>query len=200
MFALARVENGDSFSEALQRHPKTFTRMYVCMIAAGEKSGFLAEVLNRLAVYLENTDRLRRKVKSAMLYPTVVCVAAAGVTILLLTKVVPVFGEIFSSFKATLPAPTMYLIKISNMVKSLLPLLIIGGGVIVYGWLTFVKTPAGRFLWDSRRIRLPVFGSIAHNICLARFTRTFASLIRAGVPILEVGAGHRFQDRRQRRD
>src|SRR5664279_1805119 len=182
----ARVESGDSFSEALGKHPKAFSRLYICMVSAGEKGGLLAEILARLATYLENTARLRKKVKSAMMYPTVVTVVAILITIFLLVKVVPVFGEIFSSFNATLPAPTQYLINISNLVKHYLILFIIAGGGGVYGWFYFIKTPMGRYFWDSRRIRLPVFGSIAHKICLARFTRTLASLIRSGVPILEV--------------
>ena len=104
----ARVEGGDSFSEALQKHPKAFSRLYVCMVAAGEKGGLLAEILARLATYLENTARLRKKVKSAMMYPTVVTIVAILITIFLLVKVVPVFGEIFTSFSATLPTPTLY--------------------------------------------------------------------------------------------
>src|SRR6266513_6282503 len=112
-----RVEGGDSFSEALQKHPKAFNRLYVCMVAAGEKGGLLAEILARLATYLENTARLRKKVKSAMMYPTVVTVVAILITIFLLVKVVPVFGEIFKSFNSALPAPTQYLINISNIVK-----------------------------------------------------------------------------------
>jgi type IV pilus assembly protein PilC len=182
----ARVEGGDSFSEALAKHPKAFSRLYVCMVAAGEKGGLLSEILARLATYLENTARLRHKVKSAMLYPTVVTVVAIVITILLLVKVVPIFGEIFTSFKATLPAPTQYLINLSNMVKSYFILFALVAGGAAYGWFYFLQTPAGRYLWDSRRIRLPVFGTIAHKICLARFARTFASLVRSGVPILEV--------------
>jgi type IV pilus assembly protein PilC len=182
----ARVESGDSFSEALQKHPKAFSRLYVCMVAAGEKGGLLAEILARLAVYLENSARLRKKVKSAMMYPTVVTIVAILITIFLLIKVVPVFGEIFTSFNATLPAPTLYLIKISNLVKKYLILFALAGGAAGYGWFYFIKTPTGRWFWDSRRIKLPIFGSIAHKICLARFTRTLASLIRSGVPILEV--------------
>jgi type IV pilus assembly protein PilC len=181
-----RVEGGDSFSEALQKHPKAFIRLYVCMVSAGEKGGLLAEILSRLAVYLENAARLRKKVKSAMMYPTVVSVVAILITIFLLIKVVPVFGEIFKSFGATLPAPTQFLIDLSHFVQKFILLLVLGGGGAVYGWFYFIKTPAGRTFWDSYRIRLPVFGSIAHKICLARFTRTLASLIRSGVPILEV--------------
>jgi type IV pilus assembly protein PilC len=181
-----RVEGGDSFSEALQKHPKAFSRLYVCMVAAGEKGGLLAEILARLAVYLENAARLRKKVKSAMMYPTVVTVVAILITIFLLVKVVPVFGEIFSSFQSKLPAPTLYLISLSNFVKHYIVLILLAGGGLVYAWLYFIKTPAGRQFWDSRRIKLPIFGVIAHKICLARFTRTLASLIRSGVPILEV--------------
>src|SRR5207248_1117262 len=181
-----RVEGGDSFSEALQKHPKVFTRLYVCMVGAGEKGGLLAEILARLAVYLENSARLRKKVKSAMMYPTVVTVVAILITIFLLVKVVPVFGDIFSSCGAKLPAPTQYLINLSEFVKKYIILLLLGGGGAVYGWFYFIKTKAGREFWDSRRIKLPIFGSIAHKICLARFTRTLASLIRSGVPILEV--------------
>src|SRR2546423_4259630 len=120
-----RVEGGDSFSEALQKHPKVFTRLYVCMVAAGEKGGLLAEFMARLATYLENAARLRKKVKSAMMYPTVVTVVAILITIFLLVKVVPVFGEIFASFGAKLPAPTQFLINISDIVKHYLVFIIL---------------------------------------------------------------------------
>jgi type IV pilus assembly protein PilC len=182
----SRVEGGDSFSEALQKHPKAFGRLYTCMVAAGEKGGLLAEILARLAVYLENTARLRKKVKSAMMYPTVVTIVAILITIFLLIKVVPVFGEIFSSFGSKLPAPTQYLVDISHFVQHYILFILVAGGVGVYGWFYFIKTPYGRRFWDTYRIRLPIFGSIAHKICLARFTRTLASLVRSGVPILEV--------------
>jgi type IV pilus assembly protein PilC len=181
-----RVEGGDSFSEALQKHPKAFSRLYVCMVAAGEKGGLLAEILSRLAVYLENAARLRKKVKSAMMYPSVVTIVAILITIFLLVKVVPVFGEIFKSFNAELPGPTQTLITISNFVKSYILLVLVGLGGGIYGWFYFIKTKPGRQFWDTYRIKLPIFGVIAHKICLARFTRTLASLVRSGVPILEV--------------
>jgi type IV pilus assembly protein PilC len=181
-----RVEGGDSFSEALSKHPKVFTKLYVCMVGAGEKGGLLAEIMSRLATYLENSARLRKKVKSAMMYPTAVTIIAIGITIFLLVKVVPVFGDIFSGFGAKLPTPTQYLINVSNLMQKLWWALALGGAAVVYGWLYFIKTPPGRWFWDSKRITMPIFGVIAHKICLARFTRTFASLIRSGVPILEV--------------
>jgi type IV pilus assembly protein PilC len=182
----ARVEAGDSFSEALQKHPKVFNRLYYSMVSAGEKGGLLAEILARLATYLENTARLRKKVKSAMMYPTIVTVVAIGITLFLLVKVIPVFGEIYTGFGAKLPGPTLFLINVSNVVKRYIFLILLAGGGAVYGWLYFIKTPPGRLFWDSKRIKLPIFGSIAHKICLARFSRTLASLIRSGVPILEV--------------
>ena len=181
-----RVEGGDSFSEALQKHPNAFSKLYVAMVGAGERGGLLAEILARLAVYLENTARLRKKVKSAMMYPTVVTVVAILITIFLLVKVIPVFGDIYKDFGATLPGPTLFLINLSNVLKHYFLLFLLAGGGSVYGWFYFIKTKGGREFWDGRRIKLPIFGSIAHKICLARFTRTLASLIRSGVPILEV--------------
>src|SRR5271163_1911679 len=110
-----RVEGGDSFSDALLKHPKVFNKLYCAMVSAGEKGGLLAEILARLATYQENTARLRKKVKSSMMYPTVVTVVALGITTFLLVKVVPVFGGIFTSMGGHLPTPTQYLINISNV-------------------------------------------------------------------------------------
>ncbi len=181
-----RVEGGDSFSEALSKHPKTFNKLYVCMVGAGERGGLLSEILSRLATYLENTAKLRKKVKSAMMYPVAVTLVAVGITIFLLVKVVPVFGEVYSGFGSKLPAPTQMLIDLSTFVQSYLIYMLAVTGGLVYGWMAWLKTPKGLEFWDSTRIRLPIFGVIAHKICLARFTRTLASLIRSGVPILEV--------------
>jgi len=181
-----RIEGGDSFSEALTKHPKVFNKLYVAMVGAGERGGLLAEILARLATYLENTARLRKKVKSAMMYPTAVTLIAIGITIFLLVKVVPVFGDVYKGFGKNLPAPTQFLISLSNAVKAYILYIIPAMAGIVYGWLAYIKTKSGREFWDRTRIRLPIFGSIAHKICLARFTRTLSSLIRSGVPILEV--------------
>jgi type IV pilus assembly protein PilC len=182
----ARVESGDSFSEALVRHPKVFNRLFVCMVGAGERGGLLAEILARLATYLENTARLRKKVKSACMYPTAVTIVAIGITIFLLVKVVPVFGDVYKSFGSKLPGPTQVLITLSEFVKAYLLYILAAVVGIIYSWFAYIKTKKGREFWDRNRIRLPIFGQIAHKICLARFTRTLASLIRAGVPILEV--------------
>jgi type IV pilus assembly protein PilC len=182
----SRVQSGESYSEALQKHPRVFNRLYVSMISAGEKGGMIAEIMARLATYLENTERLRKKVKTALMYPTVVTIVAIGITVFLLVKVIPVFQDVYKGFGAQLPGPTQTLMDISNIIRHWFVLVILFVGAVIWGWLAYIKTSAGREFWDSRRIRLPVFGAIAHKICLARFTRTLASLIRSGVPILEV--------------
>ena len=182
----SRVEAGESLSEALTRHPKAFNRLYVAMVGAGEKGGLLAEILARLATYLENMDRLRKKVKMALMYPTTVTVVAICITIFLLVKVIPTFQDVYSGFGAKLPAPTQFLIGLSEIVQHYFIYLILLAGVGVWAWLYFIKTTKGREFWDAQRIKLPIFGVIAHKICLARFTRTLSSLIRSGVPILEV--------------
>jgi type IV pilus assembly protein PilC len=182
----SRVESGESLSDSLRRHPKSFNKLYVSMVAAGEKGGLLAEILARLATYLENTERLRKKVKTALMYPTVVTVVAIGITIFLLVKVIPVFQDVYSGFGAKLPGPTQVLMDISDILRHYLIVVIIAGIALAYAWIYFIKTKPGREFWDGRRIKLPIFGPIAHKICLARFTRTLSSLIRSGVPILEV--------------
>src|SRR5208282_3359326 len=111
-----RVEGGDSFSEALQKHPKAFNRLYYSMVAAGEKGGLLSEILARLATYLENTERLRKKVKTALMYPTAVTVVAICITTFLLVKVSPTFKDVYSGFGAQLPGPTQFLIDISDVI------------------------------------------------------------------------------------
>jgi type IV pilus assembly protein PilC len=182
----SRVESGESFSDALLKHPKTFNKLYCSMVSAGEKGGLLAEIMARLATYLEKTERLRKKVKTALMYPTAVTVVAIGITTFLLVKVIPTFKEVYAGFGAKLPGPTQVLMDISDLVRHYLIVFILAGGAAAWGWLYYIKTKQGREFWDGRRIKLPIFGQIAHKICLARFTRTLASLVRSGVPILEV--------------
>jgi len=182
----SRVEGGDSFSQALTKHPKVFSRLFISMVDAGEKGGLLAEVLARLATYLENTARLRKKVKSAMMYPIVVTVVAIAITTFLLVRVVPVFGDIYRGFGADLPGPTQFLIDLSELLQKYIIYLVPAMIMALYGWFMYIKTKPGREFWDRLRIQLPIVGPIAHKIALSRFTRTLASLVRSGVPILEV--------------
>jgi type IV pilus assembly protein PilC len=121
-----------------------------------------------------------------MMYPTVVTVVAIGITIFLLVKVVPVFGEVYKGFGAKLPGPTTFLIGVSNVVRSYILFILPAMVGVIYGWVAYTKTKSGREFWDRTRLKVPIFGQIAHKICLARFSRTLASLVRSGVPILEV--------------
>jgi len=184
----ALVQQGDSFFEAISKHPLVFNRLYVSMVKAGESGGLLAEILDRLASFLESSARLKKKIKSAMTYPVIVICIAFAITTFLIVKVVPVFGEIFADFGANLPAPTQFLLDVSSFIRGNWYWLILIIGGTIFGVKAFLNTERGRQLWDTYKLKLPVFGPLVHKICMTRFARTFAQLIRAGVPILEVMA------------
>ncbi|HWY40465.1 MAG TPA: type II secretion system F family protein [Chthoniobacterales bacterium] len=181
-----RVQGGETFNEAIAKHPRVFNRLYVSMVKAGEAGGLLAEILDRLAGFLESSARLRKKVKSAMTYPVIVVCIAFAITTFLIVRVVPIFGEIFKDFGAKLPAPTQFLIDVSDFIRGEWYFLIVGIASIIFGVRTFVRSTRGKQLWDKWKLKLPVFGPLIHKIAMSRFARTFAQLIRSGVPILEV--------------
>jgi type IV pilus assembly protein PilC len=182
----SRVQGGDTFHEAIGKHPRVFNQLYVSMVKAGEHGGLLAEILDRLAGFLEATARLRKKVKSAMTYPVIVICIAFAITTFLIVKVVPIFGEIFKDFGAKLPAPTQFLIDVSDFIRGNWYLLALGIGGTIFGVRYFLRSKRGKQLSDKWKLKLPVFGPLVHKICMSRFSRTFAQLIRSGVPILEV--------------
>jgi len=182
----ARVQGGETFHESLAKHPRVFNRLFISMVKAGEHGGLLAEILDRLAGFLEASARLRKKVKSAMTYPVIVVCIAFAITTFLIVRVVPIFGEIFADFGAKLPAPTQFLIDVSDFVRSQWYFLILGIGGTIFGVRAFLRSTRGKQLWDRWKLKLPVFGPLVHKICMSRFARTFAQLIRSGVPILEV--------------
>ena len=181
-----RVQGGETFHESIAKHPRVFDRLFVSMVKAGEHGGLLAEILDRLAGFLEASARLRKKVKSAMTYPVIVICIAFAITVFLLVKVVPIFGEIFQDFGAKLPAPTQFLIDVSEFMRNEWYFLILGFGGAFFGLRAFVRSTRGKQLWDRWKLKLPIFGPLIHKICMSRFSRTFAQLIRSGVPILEV--------------
>jgi len=185
---MARVQQGDTFTEAISKHPKIFSRLYISMVKAGESGGMLAEILDRLAGFLEAAARLTKKVKSAMTYPISVISIAFVITTFLIVKVVPTFATIFTSFGKSLPAPTQFLIDVSGAIRGNWIMIILLMGGAVYGIRRFLDTKTGAELWDRYKLKLPVMGPLVHKICMSRFARTFAQLIRAGVPILEVMA------------
>src|SRR6266705_1514956 len=181
-----RVQGGETFHESISKHPRVFNRLFVSMVKAGESGGLLAEILERLAGFLEASARLRKKVKSAMTYPVIVVCIAFAITTFLIVRVVPIFGEIFADFGAKLPAPTQFLIDVSNFVRGQWYILLAAMAGAYFGVRTFLRSTRGKQLWDRWKLKLPVFGPLVHKICMSRFARTFAQLIRSGVPILEV--------------
>ncbi|MES2568545.1 MAG: type II secretion system F family protein [Verrucomicrobiota bacterium] len=182
----ALVQQGDSFNEAIAKHPRVFARLYIAMVRAGETGGMLSETLDRLAMFLEDAARLRRKVKSAMTYPVIVVSIAFAITTFLIVKIVPVFGSIFADFNAKLPAPTQFLLDLSAFITDQWYFLIGGMVGVFFGIRAFLRTESGARLWDQWKLKMPIFGPLVHKIAMTRFARTFAQLIRSGVPILEV--------------
>jgi type IV pilus assembly protein PilC len=178
------IETGSSLSEALSRHKKIFSPLFVSMVRAGESSGMLDEILDRLAAYLEKTSNLQKKVSAALIYPAVVSAMAVGITLLLLLKVIPIFKDIFSGFGSELPKPTMMLIAISDIMRKyfLLVVIILAGAVIMAA--RYIKTERGRLAFDSILLKLPIFGILLTKVAISKFTRTLSTLIKSGVPIL----------------
>src|SRR6201988_2138483 len=154
----ARVQGGETLHESISKHPRVFNRLYVSMVKAGEAGGLLAEILDRLAGFLEASARLRKKIKSAMTYPVIVVCIAFGITTFLIVKVVPIFGQIFQDFGAKLPAPTQFLIDLSDFVRARWYFLVLGIGGVIAGVRTFVRSTRGRQLTDRWKLKLPIFG------------------------------------------
>jgi len=178
------VETGSSLSDALAKHKKIFSPLFVHMVKAGESSGMLDEILDRLAEYLEKTNALQKKVKSALVYPAVVSGMAFSITFLLLWKVVPVFKTIFEGFGAQLPAPTMVLLSISAFLQNYFVALFIGLIVTIFLLKKYIATDKGRTRYDRLLLNLPIFGILFRKVAISKFTRTLSTLIKSGVPIL----------------
>jgi type IV pilus assembly protein PilC len=178
------VSGGSSLADALGRHKRVFDNLFCQMVAAGEAGGALANVFQRLAGYLEKADALRRKVKGAMIYPTVIACVATGATIFMLLKVIPVFAKMFADLGAELPGPTKFVLALSLVLRrTFLP----GLGVTAVGIFLFRrwhKTHHGKTIVDKFLLKMPVIGSVVRKTAIARFTRTLGVLISSGVPIL----------------
>ncbi|HTW24664.1 MAG TPA: type II secretion system F family protein [Candidatus Baltobacteraceae bacterium] len=182
----ASVEGGTTLSAAMKQHEKVFDPLYYNMVEAGETGGILDTILQRLSSYIEKNVKLKRAVKSAMIYPIAVLSIAAGVIVLLLWKVVPIFVTLFNGLDATLPLPTRIVIGLSNFVGSVYGFLIavfFAGGV--FALKLWYGTPQGRMMLDTVILKVPVVGDVLRKIAVARFTRTLGTLISSGVPILE---------------
>jgi type IV pilus assembly protein PilC len=178
------VEAGSSFSQALTRHPGVFSTLYINMVRAGESSGMLDEILNRVATYLEKTSALQRKVKSAMVYPIAVISISIAITIFLLVKVVPTFQGIFDMLGGGLPLPTQILILVSNILRKWFLFGFISVVVLIVGLTRYAKTEKGKLFFDGLILKLPVFGDLVRKVSVAKFSRTLSTLVKSGVPIL----------------
>jgi len=178
------IEGGLSISEAMKKHPKVFSELYVSMIKAGETGGILDTILERLSSYLESAEALKGKVKSAMMYPTIVGGAAILITVFLIIFVIPIFKGIFKDFGAELPFMTRVIINISDFLRAYILYVLPVIGVGVYGIKKYFSTENGKRVLDQNMLRAPVLGEILRKVAISKFTRTLGTLMKAGVPIL----------------
>ena len=180
------VEAGMVLSKAFARHPKVFNRLFVAMIEAGESSGTLDDVLDRIAIQIEKDNTLRRRVKSAMIYPLVVMSFALLVLTFMLMFIIPVFQNVFTELNGQLPTPTRILIGMSEALRGYWFIIFPAIALLVYGFMRWKRSARGRPVWDRFRLRIPMrVGEVVHKIALARFSRTLSSLVTAGVDIIK---------------
>lgn len=179
------VEGGGSFSDGLARFPQIFDDLYINIVRSGEHSGQFAESMARLSKLIESSAKLRRKVKSALAYPTIVLCMALGIAGAMIVFVLPIFGSMFKDFGHALPAPTQILMDVSDFLRSKW-WLVLGLAVgLRFGFKRWVKTEKGAMLFDRFKLRLPVFGSLNQRVAMARFASIFSQMIHSGVPILD---------------
>lgn len=178
------IEGGMSFCDSLAKYPHVFSELFMNMVRAGEASGMLDDVLDRLASYLEKTAALNRKIKSSLVYPAVVVTIAFLITAVLLLKVVPTFKGIFETLGGKLPLPTLILIGISDVFRKFFLAMV--GVFVGIGFLfgKYVNTERGRYNFDKFKLKIPVLGELFRKVALAKFSRTFSTLIKSGVSVL----------------
>lgn len=178
------VSGGTAFSEAVAKYPNAFPNLFISMVEAGEASGGLAGILAKVAIYFEDTVKLIKQVKSALTYPIAVIGLAIVLVQVLLIFVIPVFADMFASFGQDLPKPTQWLINTSDFLKSYILFIIVGLVVFWFVMKRILKTPKGRRAKDVTMMKVPIVGPLGQKIALSRFCRTYAILLRSGVPIL----------------
>ncbi|MDD5259162.1 MAG: type II secretion system F family protein [bacterium] len=179
------IEGGLSIADSMAKYPTVFDELYVGMVRSGETGGVLDIILERLSAYLESTSRLVGKVKSAMVYPTLVTLVAIGITVFMLVAVIPTFKTVFTAFGGELPMPTQILIGISEFLRKFILVFIIGTVIALFALRQYIKTEKGSRIWDSFLLKLPVFGPLIRKVAIAKFSRTLGTLIKSGVPILD---------------
>src|SRR6266849_6859377 len=180
-----KVESGSTFADALKDHPKVFDELYTQLCAAGEVGSILDTILNRLAVYREKAEKLKRKVKGAMVYPTIVIIVAVGVTAVLLIKVTPGFAKMFADFGSALPAPTQFVVDLSIWLQQYIMHLAGSIVAVIVTAVMIYRSKKGRRIIDKTVLRVPLVGNVIRKVAVARFTRTLGTMISSGVPILD---------------
>ena len=178
------IEAGSSLSEALGRHPKAFSDFFVNMVRAGESSGRLDEILDRVANYLEKVTALQRKVQASLFYPAFVSLLALAITSFLLIVIVPKFKEIFTALGGQLPLPTQLLLGLSEFMGHYVAVEAFALIALVIGLRSYINTPGGRLWFDRVTLKMPIIGKLMQKVFIARFSRTLATLVKSGVPIL----------------
>jgi len=182
----ADVEGGLLLSQAMARHPKIFNRLYVAMVEAGEAAGILDQVLDRVAFQIEKETQIKRRVKGAMIYPTMVLIFATLVLIGMLLFLVPIFVDIFKTLGGSLPALTQYIVNLSNFLKHDWMFVFPGFGLAFFGFRRLKKTEFGRQYWDKFKLKAPMkIGPVVLKVTIARFSRTLSTLVAAGVDIIK---------------
>jgi type IV pilus assembly protein PilC len=179
------VEGGSTFAGALKKHPRVFSELYTNLVVAGEEGGILDNILNRLANYIEKAEALKKKVKSALVYPSTIVGVAVIVVMILMIFVIPVFESMFKGAGQTLPLPTLIVLAMSKFVKSYILFIIPAIGILIFLLRRYYKTENGRGVVDSLILKAPVFGPLFQKIAVARFSRTLGTLVSSGVPILD---------------
>ena len=179
------VESGSTFAGALKKHPVTFNELYTNLVVAGEEGGILDNILNRLANYIEKSEALKKKVKSALIYPATIVGVAVIVVMILMIFVIPVFETMFKSSGQNLPLPTLIVVTLSKMIKKYVIIFIPAAILLFFLLRKYYQTSNGRAVIDRLLLKLPVFGSLFKKIAVARFSRTLGTLVSSGVPILD---------------
>ena len=179
------VESGSTFADALKKHPKAFDELYVNLVAAGEVGGILDTILNRLAAYIEKAMKLKKQVKGAMVYPITIMSIAVIVVGVILVFVIPTFAKMFADFGSELPAPTKFVIALSNFFKHYIVLMIVAIFAFISAFKKYYATPKGRKTVDTLALKLPVMGVLIRKVSVAKFTRTLGTMISSGVPIMD---------------
>lgn len=182
---LKELKEGSSFAAAIGKYPNIFSELYVSMVEAAETSGNLPQILERLSVYLEKASSLTKKVISSLTYPAVVIFMAVAITAFLILKVIPTFKGIFASLGGTLPLPTQILIMISDALRKYMLVFVVFFAFAGVAFKKYITTPKGKMLYHKTLLRLPIIGDIIKKIAIAQFARTFSTLVRSGVPIVQ---------------